>query len=103
MAQKYYADAKNTTVYRNGSMLYRTHMPFSSVAKVVACPCEDGKTRTVYATSEPDTFFSIPAQTRITHGWRQQHTVTGFLTLDEDGWQFIANKYGKNGSLLKKL
>ncbi len=95
MGIKYHAAAEFTE-HANGSRVHYTPGAFASVAKVTNCPCEDGKRRTVYASAEPDTFFSIPALTRV-----HSKTVAGFLTTDNDGWKFIAYSYGKNAALLK--
>ena len=97
-------------IYKNGSRCFRTVDNFAGVSKVENCPCEDGIRRTVHATAEPDTFFSIPAcvylnppttRGRAEPGARSK-TVGGFLTTDEDGWKFIAYSYGKNAGLIKK-
>ena len=62
--------------------------------------CSDGRRRYATITSEPDTFFSIPASVKV-RGKR----VSGFITgrESEDGrqdYEFIAYSYGKNGKLL---
>jgi hypothetical protein len=62
--------------------------------------CADGVRRYARITSEPDTFFSIPAQVKV-----QGKTVSGFITGRErdDGesdYSFVAYSYGKNGHLL---
>jgi hypothetical protein len=50
-----------------------------TLAKVSNCLCEDGVRRTVTLTSEPDSFFSQPAQTtRRCNG--KSLTIKGFLT-----------------------
>ena len=98
---RYYPDPKNTTKYPDGSILFRTPAPFSSVAKVENCLCPDGRRRTVWATGEPDTFFSIPAIVKV-----RGKNVSGYLTTYRDepgkpgeGWEFRAYKYGKNYSV----
>ncbi len=101
MGIKYHAAAEFTE-HANGSRVHYTPGAFASVAKVTNCPCEDGKRRTVYASAEPDTFFSIPALTRVREEGKQR-TVAGFLTTDENGWKFIAYSYGKNAALLKSV
>jgi hypothetical protein len=50
-----------------------------SLAKINKCLCADGNRRTVYITSEPDTYFSIPAATRV-HG----KYVGGYLSVTHD-------------------
>lgn len=94
---RFWFNKDDSTSYPDGSVVYRTHGPFSTVARVANCLCEDGKRRTVYATGYGDTFFSIPAEVRVTGRW-----VSGFLTSDDGGWRFTANAYGKNAALLKK-
>lgn len=47
---------------------------------------EDGQLRRVYG-GIPDTFFSIPAHARI-----KGRYTGGFLTIDEAGLKFTANK-----------
>jgi len=62
-----------------------------------AAICQDGKIRTVYA-GIPDTFFSIPAHTRI-NGWY----ASGFLTLEEDRYVFTLNSMqGRNKNIPSK-
>lgn len=95
MGIKYSADPQYRE-HPNGSRVHYTPGPFASVAKVANCPCEDGRRRVVYASAEPDTFFSIPALTRV-----RGKTVAGFLSSDENGWKFTAYSYGKNADLLK--
>lgn len=84
------------TEHKNGSRSFRTADPFASLAKVENCPCEDGKRRTVHATAEPDTFFSIPAVTYV-----GRKSVAGFLSLDgEEGYRFAVYSRGKNAALI---
>lgn len=80
----------------NGSRSYRTPPPFLSIAKVERCPCEDGKRRTIFATAEADTFFSVPACAYV-----GRKTVGGFLSHDEQGWKFTAYANGVNAGLIK--
>lgn len=58
-------------------------MGWRILAKVQNCPCEDGKPRTVYITGQPDTYFSIPAATRV-----KGRYVAGYVTSDENGMRF---------------
>lgn len=76
----------------NGSREWFAHwMGGPTLSKVEACPCEDGKARTVYITGHPDTYFSVPAATRV----RGQY-VAGFVSYDGDnGPTFTANGYGR--------
>lgn len=96
----YYYDGKNSTKYANGATVQYSPSPFSSLAAVEHCPCEDGKARFVRITGEPDTAFSVPARTTVKVSGKTK-TVTGFVTFDESGPTFIANKYGKNGALIE--
>lgn len=84
MGQKYKADyAKNNP---DGSLSwYALWIGGSTLAKVTGCWCEDGKRRAVYTTGEPDTWFSVPASTRV-----RGHYVKGFLTVDEGNPRFVA-------------
>lgn len=79
----------------NGSKEHRTPGPFNSLAKVEACPCEDGVARTAHATAEPDTFFSIPACVYV-----GRKTVSGFLSSDESGWRFTVDRGSVNQALV---
>lgn len=85
------------TEHPNGSRCYRTSDPFASVAKVENCPCEDGKRRNVFATAEPDTFFSIPACVYV-----GRKTVSGHLMMNDNGWKFIVDRGSKNAELMEK-
>ena len=49
--------------------------PYQHPVKVLRCLCPDGRRRTVRITSEPDTFFSIPARVKV-----RGKTVTGYVT-----------------------
>ncbi len=78
---------------------------YQSASHATDVKCSDGKRRYAKITSEPDTYFSLPASVKV-----QGKTVTGFLTTDhynpadfhDDRRDvfFHANKYGKNGGLL---
>jgi hypothetical protein len=59
-----------------------------SLARIKNTVCEDGSLRTAYILSEPDTFFSIPARVNV-----GQRSVTGFVTVEDDLWKFIADKF----------
>ena len=96
MGIKYHASS-DFTEHLNGSRVYRTSDPFASVAKVENCPCEDGVRRNAFATAEPDTFFSIPAVVYV-----RSKSVSGFLSSDDEGWNFTAYAYGKNAELIKR-
>lgn len=84
MSQRFRASDKDTFTWSNGAIgyppagLWDCLGPF---AKVKNCPISDTQYRlTCYASGYPDTFFSIPASTRI-HG----KYVTGFFATDQDG------------------
>lgn len=99
---RYYFRKSEGCAQPNGSILYRTPGPFASVAAVGNCPCADGQRRMVYATGEPDTFFSIPAATRVRGKW-----VSGFLTTADtlksaEGYEFVHYTYGKNAALMQE-
>ena len=62
--------------------------------------CSDGRPRYATITSEPDTFFSIPASVKVC-GKRVSGYVTGREGADgSQDYAFVAVTYGKNGSLL---
>jgi hypothetical protein len=82
--QKFYASNLDPFTWPNGAIGHRPGGPFDCLgpyAKVKACPIA-GTTlrRTVYATGYPDTFFSIPACTRV-----RGRYIGGFLTVDDRG------------------
>ena len=70
---RYYFDKSQGMKMPNGSIRHLSPGPFSSLAAVENCPCADGKRRMVYATGEPDSFFTVPAATRVKGKW-----VSGF-------------------------
>lgn len=91
-----------TRTYPNGAVGYMTPMPFSSWAAWKNVPCEDGKRRAVYAVSDADTFFSVPAKVTVRKNGKR-YTVAGFVsfTNDPEGPIFTAYSYRKNGAILK--
>jgi hypothetical protein len=82
VGQKFRACEPHT--FANGAVGWRPGGPFDCLgpyAKVQNCPVRDEPHRyTCYATGYADTFFSIPACTRIRGKY-----VRGFFTLDSDG------------------
>lgn len=86
----------------NGSKEFRTPGPFNSLAKVERCPCEDGKSRSAFATAEPDTFWTIPACVYVRERGGSGKTVGGWLERREDGWRFVVNPAGKNAGLISR-
>lgn len=69
--------------FKNGAIGWRPDFPFDCLgpyAKVQNCPIRGSEMRlTCYATGFADTFFSVPACTRI----KGKH-VRGFFTLEDD-------------------
>lgn len=91
MTQRFYASPTDTFRWPNGAI---GHCPGGSFdclgpfAKVRNCPVEGESRRfTCYATAYADTYFSIPACTRI-----RGRYVRGFFTVKEDGIWFIPYK-----------
>lgn len=98
----YFDRAQTPRTYPNGSRVFRTPGPFSSIARVENVPCADGKRRTFDASGEPDTYFSLPGSVRV----NGKH-VSGFVSFDSgaidgrpEGFAFLAYAYGKNGAAL---
>jgi hypothetical protein len=88
MCQRFYASPSATFAFPNGAIGYRSsNGPFDCLgpyAKVTNCPIGNTEYRlTCYATAYADTYFSIPACTRI-HG----KYVRGFFTLDDGAIRF---------------
>jgi hypothetical protein len=76
--------AREPHTFSNGAVGWRPGGPMQSIgpfAKVEHCPIEgtDLK-RTAYATGYADTFFSIPACTRV-----RGRYIGGFFMVDSDG------------------
>lgn len=84
MGQHFFASSNDTFTFPNGAIGHRPGGPFDYLgpyAKVVNCPIGNTQYRlTCYATGYADTFFSVPACTRI-HG----KYVSGFFSIDHDG------------------
>ena len=85
MEQKFIA--RERFEFANGAIGWRPGGPFDCLgpyAKVQNCPVEGEQRRyTCYATGYADTFFSVPAVTRI-RGKR----VKGFFTMENGGVLF---------------
>jgi hypothetical protein len=83
--------ARESFTWPNGAIGWRPGGPFDCIgpfAKVQQCPVEGQQRRyTCYAQGYADTFFSIPAATRI-RGQR----IHGFLTMRNDGPEFIPTR-----------
>lgn len=80
--------ARESVHFPNGAIGYRPGGPFDCLgpyAKVKNCPVEGHSRRyTCYASSYADSFFSIPANTRI----RGKH-IRGFFNSTPEGPVFI--------------
>lgn len=76
--------AGESTQFSNGAVGWRPGGPFDCLgpyAKVQNCPIAGTNLRlTCYATGYPDTYFSIPAFTRV-----RGEYVAGFFSRDSDG------------------
>jgi hypothetical protein len=90
MGQKFYASS-DTFTWPNGATGHRPGGPFDCLgpyAKVVSCPIfigpnDTGLRRTCYATGYADTYFSVPACTRIGGAH-----VAGYFSTDDRGITF---------------
>jgi hypothetical protein len=80
--QRYRADKQEVCQVSGATAWYAVWMGGRTLAKVSRCPTPWGP-YTVYATSDPDTFFSIPAVMR-----RQGRRIRGWLGCDDKGWTF---------------
>jgi hypothetical protein len=75
--QKFRADEEHAPYANGGRPFYTRWMGGPSLALVRNCPTMFGP-RTVYATGEADTYFSLPAACTVRGRW-----VRGFLTFDD--------------------
>lgn len=76
--------------------------PWRQAVAVKRAMCADGRRRYARITSEPDTFFSIPASVKV-RGVSVSGFIAGRETDDfERDYEFIAYSYGKNGAMLQK-
>lgn len=91
----YFRKSEGMHIPEHDQIVYHSPGMMASIAAVQNCQCEDGVRRTVYATGEPDTFFSIPARVSV-----KGKTVAGYLTTDNGEWQFRAYRYRKNWRLI---
>lgn len=104
-----YAAESQSFTWPNGAIGFRPCSgPFDTLgpyAKVHNCPIGDtGLTRTCYATSHADTFFSIPACTRVRGKY-----IGGYFSQNDDGIKFnVLDRYKDrlmeaiNGASVKK-
>jgi hypothetical protein len=83
--QKYRADTARKE--SDGAVAWHAQwMGGATLSRVNACRIDGVDYRlTVYATGEPDTYFSQPAATR-----RRGRYIAGYLTRDESGYVFHA-------------
>lgn len=86
--QHFYASPADTFTWPNGAVGHRPGGSFDCLgpyAKVRNCPIEGTDLRlTCYAQGYADTYFSIPAATRIAG-----HHVRGFFTIRDNGLAFV--------------
>lgn len=86
--QKFYASPRDTFTFSNGAIGFRPGGPFDCLgpyAKVQNCPIAGTELRrTCYATGIADTFFSVPACTRV----RGRYVGGYFTTTDDGGIEF---------------
>jgi hypothetical protein len=87
MSQKFYANPDTRFVFPNKAVGYGPGGPFDYIghfAKVDHCPIAGTNLRrTCYATGYADTYFSIPASTKIAG----KH-VSGYFSLDDGAVEF---------------
>jgi hypothetical protein len=78
--------------------IYGYAYPYSQRgSRVRGALCEDGKRRTATITADDaDTYFTIPARVSA-----KGKTVAGFITSEDDDYQFNAYAYRKNGHILR--
>lgn len=83
MPQRFHASPTDTFTWSNGAVGHRPGGPFDCLgpyAKVKNCPVEGNGRYTCYAQSYPDTYFTIPAATRI-----RGRYIRGFFSADSSG------------------
>lgn len=92
--------AREPRAFPNGATGWSPGGPFDTLgpyAKVQACPIEGTHLRrTAYATGYADTFFSVPACTRV-----KGRYIGGFFTSDEAGVSF--HPYDRYQGVLREL
>lgn len=88
MSQKFFASPTDTFTWPNGAVGHRPGGPFDCLgpyAKVVNCPIDGTDLRrTCYATGYADTFFSVPAVTRV-----NKQRIKGFFTIQDENIVFV--------------
>ncbi len=92
--------ARDKRSFPNGAIGWAPGGPFDPLgpyAKVQNCPIKGTELRrTAYATGHADTFFSVPACTRV-----KGRYIGGFFTSDADGVSF--HPYDRYQPVLRKL
>jgi hypothetical protein len=90
--QKYRADVSGEPDENGAVPFYSKWMGGPSLALIRNCPVDTVgiEPRTVYITSEPDTFFTQPAACKV-----KGKTVRGYVTHSDHKWLFHADKEGK--------
>ena len=84
--------------YPNGSIsVMSPYGPFAQLVGVKHCPCGDGVARRVWRVGVPDTMWSAPGYVTV-----RGKTVTGFVTCNEQGYRFIASRFGQNAYLIDR-
>ena len=85
---RFYANPAARFEFANGAVGYAPGGPFDCLgpyAKVVDCPIDGTTLRlTCYATGYADTFFSVPAMTRVNGRY-----IGGYLTVDDSNGRAI--------------
>lgn len=88
--QKYRADTAGPAEANGAVPYYSQWLGGPSLALIRNCPIKgipEAGHRTVYITGEPDSFFSQPARIQY-----QGRTVRGWISRDESGFTFHANR-----------
>jgi hypothetical protein len=79
---KYRVDTEETN--EHGQILgYARWMGGPTLSRVKGAVCVDGARRTAYVTSEPDTWFSLPARVNV-----GKRSVRGWLGCEDGLWTF---------------
>jgi hypothetical protein len=82
MSQKYRADYAEKPEADGSVRWYTCWMGGPTLAKIQNCQIHGTDLRRmVYITNDPDTWFSIPAETKV-HGMR----ITGYVTTEDDAF-----------------
>ena len=97
--QKYRADEVGETQSNGATPVYTRWMGGPTLALVRKCPIHNSTLapRTVYVRGEANTWFSIPAACKV-----GKHTLTGYLTTDDDGCYHFRMHTGQEAKLVRK-